>query len=116
MKHHNRFLKMLALTSVVLSANSFAQDPLVNSAQPASLNTANSDVILFSAEWCGYCQKAKQFLNENDIRFTELDLDQSDDHIDMFEAAGGEGIPYLVVGERKVSGFDKSDYSKVFQL
>jgi len=102
--------------SVLFSVHGMAQEPLQAKTVQAKTVQVESEVILFSAEWCGYCKKAKQFLNENDIKFTELDLDKSDDNIDRFEAAGGEGIPYLVVGEQKLAGFDKKDYVKVFRL
>lgn len=103
--------KSTAILAVAFSANSMAKEPV-----SLNQNKIESNAVLYSAEWCGYCKKAKAFMNEHNIRFTELDLDKSDDYIDQFEADGGEGIPYLVVGDRKVSGFSEKDYSSVFHL
>lgn len=107
----NHLVKVLAVVSVMFAAQSMAQESMTDEQMKAG-----SNAVLYSAEWCGYCKKAKAFMNENNIRFTELDLDKSDEYIDQFEADGGEGIPYLVVGKRKVSGFNEEDYSKVFRL
>lgn len=52
----------------------------------------------------------------NAIEFTELDLDKSDHHLDQFEAMGGTGIPYLVVGKESLYGFNPSDYKRVLDI
>jgi glutaredoxin len=110
-------LKAISVSLLLASASSFADTSVSTTSHISVNNSAGTEsVILFSAEWCGYCQKAKQFLNENEVSFTELDLDKSDANIDLFEAKGGEGIPYLVVGDTKVSGFDNQDYKQALKL
>ncbi|GAA3925487.1 glutaredoxin family protein [Litoribacillus peritrichatus] len=99
----------VALPVVLFSSSaSFAQND--------SSAVTSSEVVLFSAVWCGYCDDAKAFLKSNNIHYTNLDLDVSDEYIDRLEAEGGQGIPYLVVGDRKVSGFSDDDYKQILEL
>ena len=108
------FLKLLVVFGIVLSTKAFSDPASVPSKE--SSKASAKDIVFYSAQWCGYCQKAKTFMIENAIEFTELDLDASDEHIEQFEAAGGTGIPYLVVGDKKLSGFDVDDYRKALNL
>ena len=38
-----------------------------------------SEVILYGAEWCPYCQSLKKFLESEQIKFNYQDVDSSDD-------------------------------------
>ena len=36
----------------------------------------NAAVTIFTASWCGYCKGAKQLLNEKEITFFEVDVEE----------------------------------------
>ncbi len=36
----------------------------------------NKSVVLYSASWCGYCKKAKAWLNENQVKYAIRDVDR----------------------------------------
>lgn len=110
------FLKLLVVFGIILSTKAFSDSASASVPSKESSKESAKDIVFYSAQWCGYCQKAKSFMIENAIEFTELDLDASDEHIEQFEAAGGTGIPYLVVGDKKLSGFDEDDYRKALNL
>ena len=38
-------------------------------------------VVIYSADWCGYCKKAKAFMRKNNIKFIEKSLNNSKDFI-----------------------------------
>ncbi len=70
---------------------------------------------LFSAEWCGYCRKAKAYLAEKGIAYEELDIDTEAGMRGMIEAGGGgKGIPLLLWRGQKVVGFSTANYDRVF--
>lgn len=36
-------------------------------------------VTLYSAPWCGYCRIAKRLLDEQQVPYTEIDIDQDEE-------------------------------------
>jgi len=38
-----------------------------------------ASVIMYSTTWCGYCRIAKRFLDENNIPYTEIDIEQDEE-------------------------------------
>jgi glutaredoxin len=63
-------------------------------------------VVMFSAPGCGYCVKARDYLNQKGVVFEELDVNASEDARRRFESLGGRGVPLILIGERQISGFD----------
>lgn len=39
----------------------------------------NPQVIMYCRSWCGDCRRARAWLQEHDIPFTEIDVDQDRD-------------------------------------
>jgi mycoredoxin len=37
-----------------------------------------STVTLYSAPWCGYCRVTKRFLDEQQVPYIEIDIDQDE--------------------------------------
>lgn len=72
-------------------------------------------VVLYAAQWCGYCAKARSYLAENRIAYREIDIDD-DAGRTAYERAGegGRGIPLLVAGGQQVRGFSASTYDRFF--
>ena len=68
----------------------------------------NGQVILYSTAWCGYCEKARQLMNENDIAFYEYDIEKSDEGREQHKKLGGKGVPVLLIEGDVVKGYDPS--------
>jgi mycoredoxin len=54
-------------------------------------------VTLYSAPWCGYCRIAKRFLDENNVAYTEVNIDEDEDAARQVEQwnKGNRTIPTL---------------------
>jgi glutaredoxin len=63
-------------------------------------------VVMFSAPGCGYCVKARDYLNQKGVVFEELDVNASEDARRRFQSLGGRGVPLILIGDRQISGFD----------
>lgn len=63
-------------------------------------------VVLYSTDWCGYCAKARQFLQENRIAFFEYDIEKSAEGHAQYRALGGRGVPVLQVNGHVIKGFN----------
>ncbi len=72
------------------------------------------DVVLYSAQWCGYCKKAKAWLAENRVAYREVDIDTPDGMASFAQAGGGKGVPLLLAGGERVQGFSTGAYGRLF--
>lgn len=68
------------------------------------------NVVLLSAEWCGYCDRARSHLESRDIPFREFDVEKSDRGADIQDRLRSSGIPVAIIGERRIDGFNRRAY------
>ncbi|MEW5787549.1 MAG: DUF4124 domain-containing protein [Pseudomonadota bacterium] len=71
-------------------------------------------VTLFSADWCGYCRRAKAYLAEKGIGYREYNIDTPDGQATYRQAGGGGSVPLLLYQGRKVQGFTPDGYDRFF--
>ena len=112
--------KPVELKSTINSYNgsslpTFEYTPRANKT-PAHGNSRNKlprlrprQVIMYSAEWCGYCKKAKAYFKQKGIAFSNRDIDTSTQAKKEYQSLGGGGIPLILVGNKsgtqRISGF-----------
>ena len=65
-------------------------------------------VVMFGTSWCRYCGKARQYFDDNKVAYCEYDIEASDENEATYRALGGDGVPLILVGETRISGFDES--------
>ncbi len=75
---------------------------------------ATSGVVLYSADWCGYCKKAKAYLGEKGIGYREVNIDTPDGMTAFAQEGGGKGVPLLVADGQRVRGFSPPAYDALF--
>ncbi|WP_368504828.1 glutaredoxin family protein [Alkalihalophilus sp. As8PL] len=64
-------------------------------------------VIIYSKDTCYYCTKAKKFLEELGVEYTELNVNQHPKaYKEIRSKTGTKGVPQLVIGEETVVGFN----------
>lgn len=69
-------------------------------------NTSN--VTIYSADWCGFCQAAKQYLDRQGIKFTEKNIDTNREYAEeSMQKSGQTGIPVLDIDGTIIVGFDR---------
>ena len=69
---------------------------------------------IFTATWCGYCKGAKQLLNEKEITYFEVDVEEYNISKRKLKEIGIEDffVPQIFVDGVPVGGF--SDLKKIF--
>jgi glutaredoxin len=83
--------------------------------QPAP-NRNRHDVVLFSAPWCGVCERAKRYLDQRGVRYDERDIDADDSAREqVLRVLGQVAIPLLEVDGRYISGFRPDVYDRALQ-
>lgn len=73
---------------------------------PPPMVASSGEVILYSTAWCGYCTKARNFMNEKGIAFREEDIEKSASARQAYDALGGRGVPLLNVKGTVISGYN----------
>jgi glutaredoxin len=64
------------------------------------------DIIVYGADWCGDCRRAKAWLREHAVPFTDVDVEHDDAARDRaIELADGrKNIPVVVLSDAVVPG------------
>jgi glutaredoxin len=76
-------------------------------------NPNRSEVVLFSAPWCGACERAKRHLDQRGVRYEERDIDADDSaRQEVLRIVGHIAIPLLEVDGRYLSGFRPDVYDR----
>lgn len=62
------------------------------------------NVLVFGADWCGDCRLAKAWLRDNDVPFTDIDVerDAAARHQAIELASGRPNIPVVVLPDGSV--------------
>ncbi|TRO11369.1 glutaredoxin family protein [Ectopseudomonas mendocina] len=71
-------------------------------------------VIMYSAAWCGYCKQARQYFRRNGISFVEYDIEKNQNARRAYNAIGGNGVPVILVGSKRLNGFTTVDFQSIY--
>jgi glutaredoxin len=76
-------------------------------------NPNRSNVVLFSAPWCGACKRAKRHLDAKGVAYRERDIDRdASAKQELRRILGRVAIPLLDVNGRYISGFRPDVYDR----
>jgi glutaredoxin len=69
-------------------------------------NASGLQVTMFSTSWCPHCRRARAYLEQKGVSYREVDVEASEAGRREFEGYGGRGVPLIILGERRMRGFD----------
>ncbi|MCW8935379.1 MAG: glutaredoxin family protein [Gammaproteobacteria bacterium] len=72
-------------------------------------------VVMYSAAWCGVCTKAKKYFKKNKIPFKEYDIDKSKKAKSDFKKLKARGIPVILVGKKRLNGFNVKKFESIYR-
>lgn len=100
-----KYILIIAVVAIFLNWSS-----ITNFISPPPDYSAAHDgkVILYATSWCGYCEKARELLTENNIEYFEYDVEKSKEGREQFKRLGGKGVPVLLINGEVLRGFDPS--------
>ncbi len=73
-------------------------------------------VILYGADWCMWCHKAKDFFKANKVSFEEKDVDDPKFAQECMEKSGQGGIPVILIDGHVIVGFDEPQIRALLHL
>jgi mycoredoxin len=71
------------------------------SAELQELGITGQEFVMFSTDWCGYCKRLKNQLNENGITFREINVEQEMNYAAFVEKVNGGNrvVPTLLFSD-----------------
>ncbi len=78
----------------------------------------NGKIVLYGADWCGDCRRAKRFLTDNGLNFLSIDVDENPDAASYVEQInkGKRIIPTLLINDIPYTNPDNPTLQKVLQI
>jgi glutaredoxin len=70
----------------------------------------NSPVTLYTMTGCESCERGRQLLRQRGVPFVEKTVSSNEDLARLKEISNDATLPVLVVGQRKLVGFEASDW------
>jgi len=79
--------------------------------------TDQPKVIVFSTPTCSFCNQAKRYFREKNIRFTDVNVsrDQSAAR-DMVRRTGQMGVPVILINNKPIVGFDRPKINQLLNI
>ncbi len=71
-------------------------------------------VVMYSADWCGVCKKAKKYFRANNIPFKDYDIDKSSKGKKDYKKLGAKGVPVILVGKKRLNGFSAATFDSIY--
>lgn len=72
--------------------------------------TNQPKVIMYGAQWCGVCKRARAYFHRNKIRYVEYDVEKSARGKNDYRRMKGSGVPIFLVDGRRVDGFTEARF------
>lgn len=69
------------------------------------LSKSNTEILMYGTASCEYCAKTRAFFSTHHINYIELDIEKSPDAAMQHAQLQGSGVPLVIIGNRKISGF-----------
>ena len=64
-------------------------------------------VELYVTSWCGYCRAAQNHLKQKGVPYVAYDIEKDDAAKQRHRELGGKGVPLIIVGSHKMSGYSE---------
>lgn len=81
------------------------------------MSTTQPKVIVFSTPTCSFCNAAKRYFKEKNIKFTDVDVSKDQAAArDMVRRTGQTGVPVILINNRPIIGFDKAKINTMLNI
>jgi len=99
------------------SFESGGAESLENNGETSGQANAKADVVIYTKNDCGDCDKARDYLKSKNISFTEYNMDNDvNAAIRRKEIDEGEDVPFAIINRNHVYGFSESVYERTLKL
>ncbi len=65
------------------------------------------EILIYTANGCGYCVMAKRLLDSKNVTYTEINIDEREEQREeMMRKTQRRTVPQIYIGDFHVGGFD----------
>ena len=65
-------------------------------------------VVMYAADWCGYCARARRLLEKKGVAYEEIDVDvTAGAEAEMRARSGRTTIPQIFINDQHIGGSDE---------
>lgn len=74
------------------------------------------NIKIYSTSTCHYCNLAKKYFDDNNIKYTNIDLVENQDKRDeLLKHTNGQLlVPVILIDEEVILGFDKNKFEEIY--
>ena len=74
-------------------------------------------VELYTTDVCPWCHKAKEFFDENKIKYKEKNVEKHPElAAELLEKSGQMGVPVITIDDKVIIGFNKDRLKKTLKI
>ena len=66
-----------------------------------------ASIVMLSTARCGYCKAARRYFKAENIAYTDLDVERTDEGARLYDKVNARGVPVFIIGDRVIHGFNK---------
>ncbi len=77
---------------------------------------SNQKVVMFTTPSCGWCKRTKAFFQKHNVQYIAYDIIKSKKARQKFKELKGSGVPLILIGDKKIVGFNKKAISDALGL
>ena len=65
-------------------------------------------IKIYTSNWCGYCNAAKNLLNDLSLSFEEINIEKNNmTRDDLLQLSGGYTVPQICINGKFIGGFQE---------
>lgn len=64
-------------------------------------------VTIYTTVYCPYCVRAKQLLDNKQVKYTEINVSEADARAQMTALTNGRTVPQIVINDQPTGGCDE---------
>jgi len=73
-------------------------------------NALPDENMIFTLNNCALCEDAKNLMDEYEIEYTEYNIRESPEYRAEYQALGGVGVPFVMIGDIPIAGYSLKAY------
>lgn len=76
----------------------------------------DKQVVIYSGPGCGGCKAAKSYFEKNGIDYIDFNIRENDAAMDFLANKGVTSIPFIIIDDFELVGFNKEKLDEVLGL
>ena len=65
-------------------------------------------IKIYTSNWCGYCTAAKNLLNDLNLKFEEINIEEKNmSREDLKNLSGGYTVPQICIDDKFIGGYQE---------